>query len=265
MMTVVEVALRSRLLVRAGWAAVGAGSLVVAAVGWWIGAASMASNQRAASVSIGLALLYTPAALAGIRMAGASRPRLVIADRTIAIHHPGVLREPITGELDGFVADTRTDNDRRVAATVRRKAFGGTDLLDGSIPVVSAAPSSHSDHGTAQVPNLVLFFREPVPSPAVSLGVRLLLRVSTGRTGRYRGPRPRGTIQAVRLVADDPAAAAVALSGSVAELDHPRNASYLRPITSRDRTKARRHRVALAWVTVAILLIVVVAAIVRAV
>lgn len=264
-MTPMDVRLRSRPLVRGGWGIVAAASLVIAGVGVWAGLTSLVSRPVAALVSFGLAALYAPACVAGARMAMAPHPRVRIVDGRIEVHHPAVLGAPIVAEPDGYVADTRSPRDRRIAATVRRGGIVAPDFLDPTIPVISAAPSSHSDHGTAQAPNLVVFFREPAPSPRVSLAVRALLRISTGRTGRYRGPRTRRPIEAVRLVADDPAKAAAALRTVCDELVRPRNDRYLATIVDRDLSKARRHRLMLAAVVVGVAAIVVLAAMARGV
>lgn len=247
----VAVRLLARGRTRAGWAAVGLLCLSFAGAGLWV---TIASPMRFPGhlVSIALGTLYLWLGLAAVDLArdvGALR----VSQDVMHIEHPSLLAAPMTlvrAQVVAVALDDRPAEDRRVAAAARRRVVAPPSFLDLSIPVVGSAPSSHSAYGVAAAPNLVLFFSSPATSPGASRAVRTLLKLSGGRTGKYRGPRAGQPMDAVRLCLEDPAAARALLAtwGAGEVLDRDR--SYLAPIRARDRRKAARERLIMTAIVI---------------
>lgn len=233
---------------RLGWALTAVVTGVFALASLWP-VVSAEGGVIGSVVAAGLALGYGWVALGALRLALARRAYVAVRDDALVVVHAGVLGEPLVlrrGAVDEVEVDPRPARDRSAAAGLRRGGVAPPTFLAPDLPVVSAAPSAHSDSGTAVVPNLVVRFTEPLPVPPPPLAVRLLLRLALGRNGRYRGPAPRRTYDAVRLVVEGVEDAADAL-GRWEPLDvEPRDDRYLAEVTEEHHRRHRRNRLLVA-------------------
>lgn len=166
----------------------------------------------------------------------------------LTVRFDGLLREPLRiarEELAGASIDPRDLDDRRASANVRNPGVVKPSFLDTATPVVSPHPSSHGSYGTKVMPNVVLRTKRSIETPSTPMAVRLLLRLATGKSGAYRGPKGRA-FKALRLVVDDVGDLEAHLEawGLVETL--PRDERYLAPLTDADRKKDFRRRVVFA-------------------
>lgn len=247
MAEVVAALLLYRRRTRAGWIAVGVltGGFVMVTLPL---AFAGSDNEIASVVTFGLAMLYAWVADGAWRLALAWRSYVAVDGEHLVVRHPGILPEPVILHRDE-VAETEVDprpwHERRTAAGLRAKAFGGPTFLDAKLPVISAAPSAHGE-ATAAAPNLVIRFGSPRQLPAAPASIRMLLRLSQGKSGSYLGPKPRRTYPGLRLIVED-VAPLVPVLDAWERLDvETRDADYLSPVTARDHRRYRRRRLLVA-------------------
>lgn len=264
-MSVMTVSLRLAGITRAGWLAAGVVASGIAAVLTVLLATTPADAARPWVTAATVGALVVPYAWCGagaLRIGRARRHRLTVEPDALVIEHDALLGSPLViarANIRSADADLRADDERRVAAARRRGGVVPPTFLDPSLPVVGAAPSVHARYGTAHAPNLVLHFHEPIVAPPVAWATRFLLRVSTGRFGRYRGPRGGRPMAGVRLTVDDPAPVVAALTQWGVLEPAPRNTRYLAPVRAADRRAAGRERLALFLVSSGVLVALIVA------
>lgn len=200
------------------------------------------------------AFVYLWLATGAIRMARWGSGELRLSDDRLVVDCPALFGEPVEVPRDGVdyaAVDGRSAADRRVAARARAEA-GRSTFHERDWPVLSIEPSAHRDTGTTQ-PNLTIDVAPSLEAPKVPWSVRLLLRLSQGRHGRYRGPKSGKGMPGLRLVVADLDAAGRAFEewGVLGVRDRDRG--YLEPVTEEDRSEARRIRLITAAVLVGIL------------
>lgn len=245
------------------WARVGWGSLavalLVAAVLTGLALVGGGAPAWGLALTLGLAGLYGWCGTGAARMARWGAGELRLEGEQLVVDCPALLDEAVVVSMDEVarvVVDPRPRADRRVAAVARRQARGRSTFHEPSWPVMSIAPSAHWEPGGRATPNLAIDLGPSATTPRVPWSVRLLLRLSGGRYGRYRGPRSGKPMPGLRAVVGDPHAAR-AVFESRAGLDVPdRDRRYLEPVVEADRRKARRQRLLMAAAVVGALVLV---------
>lgn len=240
---VVPLVLRPRT--RAGWIAAAAVALLLGSASTGVVVMSAGRVYASLPLTVLMAGGYLWLGLGALDVARSRSARLEIGPDRLAIVHDGLLREPLIIEraaVEAVTLDLRARDDRRAAAAVRRGGIVRPSFLDPRIPVVSAAASSHSLDGTAVAPNMVVMLRRPVRAPRIPLAARVLLRLTQGKTGRYRGPKPGDELRGIRLAVADADAAGNALASWDVLTTLARDERYLMPIAEADHAKAGRRR-----------------------
>lgn len=248
--------LADRPLVRVGW------GLLAAALFGATGATALglvgAGPTPALLALAGFALLYLWFATGAIRMTRWGSGELRVEGDRLVVDCPAFFAEPVLVGRDGIdyaVVDPRPLDDRRVAARVRRRARDRSTLHEGDWPILSVSPSAHWDPGGAATPNLAIDLAPSVEAPRVPWSVRLLLRLSGGRHGDYRGPKSNEPMPGLRLVVADPEAARAAFEAWGVLGVRDRDRDYLEPVGDGDRRKARRERLLMVAVGIGVLMV----------
>lgn len=262
----VRLRLEDRPIVRIGWGILAV--VLLAAAGVTALGLVGAGPSPALLGLTAFAFVYLWFATGAIRMARLGSGELRADDDRLILDCPALFAEPVVVPRDGVdyaAVDPRPLGDRRVAARVRKEARGRSTFHDHTWPVLSVAPSAHWDPGGAATPNLTIDVAPSVEAPKVPWSARLLLRVSGGRHGHYRGPRSGKGMPGLRFVVADPEAARTAFEGWGVFGVRDRDRRYLEPVTDDDRKEARRDRLLTVGVFVGLLAgVFVISAIARA-
>jgi hypothetical protein len=247
-----SVALQRRDVEALAWGLVAAG--LFAAVGV-LAAVAVGAPHTSPLGTLSLLVFGVPYGWLGwgaFRLARGGPGNVSVDGNRVVITHPGLFDGAIRidrSDLAVIAVDSRSPTDRTTAAKVRRGGVVPPDFIDPAIPVISSAPSAHARWGSAVVPNCVLFLAHPLTFPSAGRAIRVLLAISGGRGGHYRGPHPEHPYDAVRLCVTD-----VTMLGNVAEQwgvlgDRPRDRRYLSPVSASTRARARHDRM-IGWAVV---------------
>lgn len=230
---------------RAGWAATGVVTGLLAVLSFW-GSLAVAANVAFNVVVFAMALAYGWMADGALRMTFARKHYVGVEGDHLAIVHDGLMPEPLVvrrDEVDEIEVDPRSIEERKTAAGLRRGGVGPPTFLASNLAVISPAVSSHSDDGTAVTPNLVVRFKAGREIPSPPLSVRLLLRLAQGKYGAYRGPKPGREYKAVRLVVGGVERVAEAVDRWEPLDVERRDVRYLAPVTEEHHARYRRRQI----------------------
>lgn len=233
---------------RLGWVLTATVTGFLAALLLWP-AADLSGNLARSLVLLGLAAGYGWVAAGAAQLAVGRRAYVAVHGDSLVVVHDGLLGEPLVVHRDDVAeveVDPRPIDERSTAAALRRGGVAPPTFLDPDLAVVSPSPSTHSDYGTAVVPNVVVRFARPLAMAPPTLSVRFLLRLVQGRHGQYRGPKPGQTDDAVRLVVDDVGEIAAPLSTWERIDVEPRDERYLVAVTAEHRHRHRRQQLLMA-------------------